>query len=335
MDRKVMRLVAVAAVIISICFVSAGKAKQLSDSGNSSDTNSDQVFSKPAQPMPPLQKVSNFFSEVDQEDYPPAKAPESPPLLRWDFSGKAVYAYDFYEKEVNTAKMLSMEDSMEQDGEGTATLLLKSQGDHTAVMVLKDLKLKALVTGIGEGAPKKVEEEPPDITVEGMGEDGSIDPDKLPEGSQFEGLFPLPKKPLNVGESVEMPEDVPFNVAESTLHAKGVTIITLTKYVTIDGHVCAKLVAATDITELDVPGSLEGDYRIFVKGKAVFYFDLESKRFVGGNTAIIMSMRIEAPMPKMNFPEGAPPNLDMPDTIRMAMDSDNLIKLKFNPEKAQ
>ena len=334
MGRKKMRLVVSAAVIISICFVSAIKAKQLSDSEDSSDTNSDQIFSKPAQPMPPLQKVSNFFSEIDQEDYPPAKSPENPPLLRWDFSGKAVYAYDFYQKAVNVSKMLSMEDSMEQDVEATATLLLKSQGDHTAILVLKDFKLKALVSGVGEGAPKQVEEEPPDLTVEGVEEDGSIDPDKVPEGSPLEGLFPLPKKPLNVGESVEMPEDIPFNMAGSTLHAKGVTTITLVKYVTIDGHVCAKLVAATDISELDVPGNLEGDYRIFVKGKSVFYFDLESKRFVGGNTALIMSMRIEAPMPKMDFPEGAPP-IDMPDTIRMAMDSDNLIKLKLNPEMAK
>jgi hypothetical protein len=136
-----------------------------------------------------------------------------------------------------------------------------------------------------------------------------------------------------VGESVEVENEMPLQVAGSLLHAKGRTTITLTKYVVIDGHVCAKLETATDISQVDVPGELQGTYKVKAKGKSVFYFDTINNSFVSGSVAFLISMRIEVPIPKKAPPGENPPKTEKPKITRMVMDIDNLIKVKRNPAK--
>jgi hypothetical protein len=119
----------------------------------------------------------------------------------------------------------------------------------------------------------------------------------------------------------------------SLLNVKVKTIITLTKYVMIDEHICARLETATDISQLNIPGELKGTYKIMLKGKSIFYFDTANNSFVSGGIALIISTRIEAPMPKKALPGENRPKTEMPEMGRMFMDIDNLIKVKRNPAK--
>jgi hypothetical protein len=50
---------------------------------------------------------------------------------------------------------------------------------------------------------------------------------------------------------------------------------------------------------------------------------------MSGRVALLISMRVMAPTPEMNFP-GETQAADRPKTIKMAMDSDNLISVAFS-----
>ena len=102
----------------------------------------------------------------------------------------------------------------------------------------------------------------------------------------------------------------------------------MVEYVEIGGKTCAKLQTDIDISELNVPAEIKGDYKCQVKGRSVFYFNVEDRHFISGKVALLMSMRIAAPTPKMNFPKSQA-GKNPPETIKMAMDSDNLLSVKY------
>ena len=278
----------------------------------------------------PIPASSRFLGELDAENYPEVSAPKVAPILRWDFSGKKIYSYDFFQKMVGETDMGAFTNqqgssSTSMDAEGL--LLLKSQGNKTATLVLKDMSLNMKMNlGEEDSEPKTISSQAPPLVIQGVQEDGKM---KLGLSGQelfLKELFPIPPKALKVGESIDVPSAMPFNAMGSVLSVTGKYRITLTKYVSINGHTCARLETDIDISHLDVPAELTGDYKCSLRGKSVFYFDIENRCFVSGNVVTTMSMRINAPAPRMMFQgENAPE--DFPDTIQMAMDNDTCVSL--------
>ena len=167
----------------------------------------------------------------------------------------------------------------------------------------------------------------PPFVVQGMKEDGSGSFGNSSQDMLLKMLFPLPPKSINVGESVDVPAQMPFNAMGSVLNVTGRSRITLTQYVTIDGRTCAQLDVDTDISKLKVPSELKGEYKCSTKGTSVFYYDVADRSFVSGTIALIMQFSIDAPMPQMNIP--GEDTSDMPKRSKMSMVSDNLIKVKL------
>ena len=133
-----------------------------------------------------------------------------------------------------------------------------------------------------------------------------------------------------MGESVSIPAQMPFNAMGSLLQVTGHLETRLADYVLIDGKTCAKLETDIDISTLNPPEELEGDYRCQVKGKSVFYFNIEGRHFMSGKVAMLMSMRIEAPAPSVDFSDDTDTDTEKrPSMIKMAMDSDNFISVDY------
>jgi len=282
----------------------------------------------------PLPPNSSFVDQIDIENYPSQTPPEHPQLLRWDFSGTEVYLYDFYQKILITNQMDGMFGGEEgkiihQSLEGNGKLSLKSEGNGNARFVLENLTINMEVDIPGREEPKTIQSQSPPMVVQGFQEDGQV---KLSNNSQqllFKTLFPIPPKSLKIEESVSVPVEMPFNAMGSLLNVKGSSVIKLADYVLIDGKACAKLETTIDISKMNIPKELEGVYICRVKGKSIFYFDIYGRHFVSGRVALLMSIRVEAPTPRMNFPEETKGSEEMPETIKMAMDSDNFLSVKF------
>ena len=276
-------------------------------------------------------RASQFAKEITTEKYKATDPPSADPIFRWDFSkAQAVYTYAYEQEVRNKTDMGSSfggkSGDMGQEMSANGLLLIKSQGDSTAELVMKDIKMSAKVD-MGTGEPKTMEQQMPIFVVQGMKEDDSGSFGNSSQDMLLKMLFPLPPKPLKVGASVNVPVQMPFNAIGSMLQVTGRSRITLTRYVKIGEHTCAQLDVDTDISKLKVPTELKGEYKCSTKGTSVFYFDIVSRSFVSGTIAMLIQFSIDAPMPQMKISgEDAP---DMPKRSKMSMTSDNLIRVKL------
>ncbi len=275
--------------------------------------------------------ASQFAKQVTKEKYKETEPPTAVPVFRWDFGNKNVHSYT-YEQEVRSKTDMGSSfggrsGDMGQEMSAKGALLIKSQGDGTAELVLKDMKMSMKMNIGGDEEPKTMEQTMPPFVVQGMKEDGSGSFGNSSQDMLLKMLFPLPTKSLKVADSVDVPAQMPFNAMGSLLQAKGRSRITLTRYVKIGKRTCAQLVVDTDISELKVPSELKGEYKCSTKGTSVFYFDVANRFFVSGTIALIMQFSIDAPMPQMKISgEDAP---DMPKRSKMSMASDNLIRVEL------
>ena len=275
--------------------------------------------------------ASRFEGEIREEEYKEVDSPSEAPVFRWDFSeNKTVHFYRYQQEVRNESDMGALSGGssgvMDQEMSANGDLLIKSQGDGTAELVLKDMKM-TMKMDMGEDEPKTMEQVIPALVVQGVKEDGSGSFGDSSQDLLLKMLFPLPPQSLKVGESVDVPAEMPFNAMGSMLKVTGRSRITLDRYVRIDGRTCAKLDVDTDISRLNVPSELKGEYKCSTKGSSVFYFDVENRSFVSGTIALIMQFSIDAPTPRMKI--SGEDAADMPERSKVSMVSDNLIKVRL------
>ena len=278
---------------------------------------------------------SSFIDIIDDQAYREIRPFEDATLFRWDFSENKEYSYNFSQK----AKTQNFMNGFGANRKGTFSsqimtgngiLSYRSEKDKTARFVLENLMLKLEhPTDDNETAPKTTEMKSPPMIIQGVKEDGNL---SIPSSSQtllLKLLFPLPAQPMKVSETIINEANMPFNAMGSLLYIKGHSRITLEKYVEINGHNCAKFTSDIDISKMDIPPEMEGNYIALVKGKSVFFFDVDNRKFIAGKLALLMAMDIDAKSPEMKFSDDEEKSDELPETIKIAMNSDNLITLSI------
>lgn len=275
---------------------------------------------------------SRYLEELNKQSYTETTAPTEVPVFRWDFSKKKTYTYTYEQKMQSKTDLGSTESDKDKGNVEMSTcfkgkLLIKSQGDGTATLVLKDMKADMDMDLGKDELPKKATSTMPPMVIQGMKEDGTISMGDLSQNALLKLLFPLPTKSLRVGEYVDVPTQMPFNTMGSILAVKGRSRITLTRYVRIRERTCAQLDVEIDIAELDVPEEIEGEHSCSIKGTSVFYFDIEEHCFVAGTIASVMQFAIDVPTPKVELSGEEMP--DMPERTKMSMMLDSLIQISL------
>jgi hypothetical protein len=286
-----------------------------------------------AQEKPEIQVPdrSVFLEQVDKHEFPEAEAPAEAVPFRWDFSGDEVHAYA-YSHQVKMRGLIGFAHAATVDSDSEAHAkgrwLIKGKGDATADIVMTDLKMTIKPNPDLGDEQDTTQMTIPTMVVQGLQEDGSLSTRPTSQEMLMKLLFPLPPDPLNVGESVDVPMKMPFNAMGSLLEVRGRSRITLSKYVKVADRTCARFETDIDISQLDLPEEVEGEYECFIRGLSVFYFDPGERCFVAGDMALLMVMSSDTPAPRFEEDEDAS---EMPDKMRTFMVSDNLIQ--FSLEK--
>ena len=239
-------------------------------------------------PLPPLETEPWFGQEIRSDEYPETDPPSKSPLLRWDFSGKRTYTYEYQHKERSYCKLTSHATLDFSAAKGR--LRLEPQGNGRAVM-----HLKTTIFYEGKSDPPSLEMDP--MTFQDVAEDGSFPEPSVYIGRYVRMLFALPAAPLRVGEAVDIPGTMPYLMYGSNVLGRGTIRVVLMKYVTIDGHKCAQLGADINIRSRDIPKELGGFYEHALSGKSVVYFDLEDRCIVSATQALVWSKRVKGPLP--------------------------------------
>lgn len=292
------------------------------------------VTAEPMTGLPPLVGTSRYEKEVDLEKYPEAPAPEVPPLLRWDLSGRQAWAYDYQQDSVTESHLelpamgpAGTKDQPEQAVRAQGTLTLRAQGNATATM---SLNVRITVARPGQ-APQRVTPEP--LTVDGVQEDGTMrGDDPSTRGSMMRLLFPLPTRPLKVGESETAPKSFPVEVMSQKLTARGVSRLTLDGYVRIGKRTCARLSTSLDVLRLDVPADVKGSFRYISRARAIYYFDVNERVFVSGRVSALTSTRGTGPPPEA---QAKWPAAQRRPTFRLSTDNDTLLTVRLDAGKTR
>jgi hypothetical protein len=256
-----------------------------------------------------LKTKPDFEKDLSSKEYPAATTPEGKQKFNWDFSKKHKYIYDYSQKMKMASSM-----GIGQDVNATAKLTVKAKGDKTADVILNEFDAESSIMG-GVSMPAQA--------YQGMTEDSNIPGAAASQDEMIRLLFPLPAKALLVGESDAVPGKMPFNAMGSLLWVKGETKLTLKEYVTVGGHTCARFDVDIDISKMDVPEELTGEYKCSMKGRGAVYYDVEDRCLHSAQMAIVMSMRVAA---GEESALGAMP---------MAMDMDTLMVFSRNMEKEE
>lgn len=261
------------------------------------------------------QASSRFLSRLNGESYPEVQAPQGSQPLRWDFSGKNTLTYD-YLQEVVSKTDIAANSPGEADQKVTTQgeLLVKSQGDGSADLVFNNMKARMEFGVSGDEAPKVIEQSVAPLVVQGVKENGTGPFGDTSQDMMLKLLFPLPPRALKAGETVEVPAQFMFTVMGSQLQVKGSSRFTLRRYVTIGTRTCAELDVDTVISDLKVPPYLEGKYACSVKAAAVYFFDINSRAFVSGSSAVLVQSEVDTPQ-------------KLQERVKMTMKSDNFIRL--------
>ncbi len=150
-------------------------------------------------------------------------------------------------------------------------LSLKSERNNIARLVLEDLTMNIEMNVPGKDETKFMKSQAPPMVIQGIKEDGSMKLGYSYQELLLKTLFPIPQHPLKIGDSVSIPAQMPFNAMGSLVHVTGTSQIKLVDYVQIDGKTCTKLKTAIDISTLNVPLEMEGNYKCQVKGSSIFF----------------------------------------------------------------
>jgi len=138
----------------------------------------------------------------------------------------------------------------------------------------------------------------------------------------FQILFPIPGKDLEIGETDEVPLEMPFNAMTSILMVKGQNTLRFRGYEEMEGRKCAVLDGKIDVSRLEVPEELEGKYKCATTGTAQYYFDLENHYYVGADIQMVMEVFLQTESVMGNGTD-----------VYMSMVSDNDIKIRLEEIK--
>lgn len=270
---------------------------------------------------------SRFIPEIGRVIHPEVDSATSPGQIRFDFSGHKVYTFDYshYIEGLGDFGVASQPTGrMKQVLKSDGLLILSSSGNGTGVLTVRDLTGSISITTENNDV-QTIPWSPPPVSLPGIREDGSI----RAMGSNVQPLlgllFPIPSLSLVQGESVRVPFSLPYNAVGINIQIKGSSTIKLTRIVLIDGRSCAQLEMESKTTQVDVPSGAAGKYDFLINSKGIYFFDIEAKEFVSGETAALsaLSFKQVSANPKVLGP------------VDLFMKSDNLIRITRNVERAK
>ena len=212
--------------------------------------------------------------------------------FEWDFSKKRKFIYSFSQTVNGENKMDKDRPAEKTYMTGVGHLNLRVKENNLADLSLTDVEMNMIMFN-EDGTPRDtMTQKAPTNVVQDMKPDGSFGDSNT--DILFDMLFPLPNKKLEKGDSDEVPMQMPFNANGSRLFSKGQNTLTFTGYEEIEGRNCAVLKGEIDISKLDVPDELKGEYECSTTGNATYYFDLENGFYVGADIQMVMDVMMDS-----------------------------------------
>lgn len=218
---------------------------------------------------------------------------ENPLLVAWDFSKPKKITYSFSQSFEGYFTMNREQEPQTDRLIEQGHLRIDVNNNQLADLVLYDL-VSSRISYISENSTNDtLQLNQPDRIITGMQPDknfGDSGPDIF-----YKMIFPLPEKSLQIGETANIPMEMPFYAGTASLKVQGENQLTFTGYTTYKSYECAVLKGNIDISTIHLPAHLEGIYESALQGTGTYYFDPLLKHYVAVELDLNIHMKMDVP----------------------------------------
>lgn len=250
-------------------------------------------------------KSSEHSSTSDQKEF------------LWDFSQPKKYIYSYWQ-EVDGTNIMDKNSSADKSKIiGNGFLNVRVKENNLADLSLTELKTDMILFDESGKPRDTISDTAPASVIQDMKPNSTFGNNN--HNFVFDLIFPLPKKKLEVGEKDKIPMEMPFSANGSRLTVKGFNTLEFVGMEKFDGKEVAVIEGKIDISSLEIPEELNGEYKSTSIGNGTYYFDLENQHFVGADIQLTMKALIDT-------------ETDEKDNIGMFADmqSDNTFKIRLD-----
>lgn len=206
--------------------------------------------------------------------------------IKWNFKDYQKITYAYSQK--MAAKTPFSSDSMWNGME--ANLIVSIKNNELADIVLADVKTYSFdKDSLGNYIATDTVEMSNRILFQDLTPEGKMK-GEIKQGNAMlaKTLFPIPNKPMAIGDTANLRMNMPFNIYGSSINAKGYNRI---KYVEKKNDIL-HLKTKIDVSEYQIPEEINQDYICFLKGNSSFKFDSEKGVFEAGTINLSMGMGV-------------------------------------------
>lgn len=216
----------------------------------------------------------------------------------WDFSKQKKYIYSFSQTVENQNQMNKDLTADKSKIIGHGNLNVRVKENNLADLSLTNFKMDMIILNENGIAKDTISNTAPASVIQDMKPNGTYGTDN--HNIIFDLIFPLPSKNLKVGEQDKIPMQMPFNANGSRLFVKGFNILEFVGMENFEEKECAVLKGTIDISNLEIPEELEGNYKSLSTGNGTYYFDLKNQFFVGADIQLTMTVMMDTETDKTN-----------------------------------
>lgn len=249
--------------------------------------------------------------------------------FRFNFQEEVETRYNYQQIDDAETKFAHNDKPMKQSVDSNCILIIKSKGDGTSDIVLKDVvAIQKIDFGMDDEEIKENKVGPNTIAIQGLNEDGFLSTCDDSQNYIFRILLPVCEKKLEYGKIEKIPLKIPFNAFGSLLYVTGSINIELIEFVRVDNIECAKIYMDIDVSNVDIPEELEGTYLFSIIGKGIYYFDYNNHRFIKAKVIYFTNLYVKTKKPEFDISDDFPDE-SFPDDMENNMENKTIISLNI------
>lgn len=211
-------------------------------------------------------------------------------IFKWRFDKFKKLTFK-YEQVASTKSDLFVDNKMNIFNKFEGKLVVKVKSAALADIVFEDLKMTMCNVDSLEDTSVVMTQPVPDMFIQDLKEDGTIEGELNGQTEMLaKTLFPIMNKKAEVGDSVNLPMTLPFNIFGSTINVKGYNRV---KYVGYKDGV-DKLETIINVSDFTIPDEVKTKYICYMKGNSKFDFNGEKGYFTNGIVNINMAFGTES-----------------------------------------
>jgi len=202
-------------------------------------------------------------------------------LIRWKFDKfkKLTFKWEQVESTKSVLPIGNGDSTMKMFNRLEGKLIVKVKNKKFADIILEDLKMSVYEVSSSGDTLMRMSQTVTEMFMQDLKEDGTIEGQLSPRWEMLAKImFPIMNKDVKIGDTVDLPMTIPFDLLGSRINVKGNNRI---KYLGNEEGL-DKLETIINVSDYTIPDEVKIKYKCYMKGSSKFDFDSKKGYFTSG-----------------------------------------------------